>query len=222
MIAWRTIWHPVLVLGILYTDDATTQILACQTAQSLVQHHRQQCVCTPTLEYAVVQCIETAKTDKLLVVAMKLLTTIMDQSQWRRSAQCFANDRFFRQVQDFLQRNRHSHPPAPMVVATMLQSLQQKTTKTSMDELLCQHLPILALLMSVQTTRRMALSILNRMVQHNSKQLAADESLLDALVMLCLEDEPPPDPTLPHLDAAVGIPFKDSVKGLVLQLIPEL
>jgi hypothetical protein len=218
----------VLVLGLLFTEDLSTQILACQTVQSLVdQQQQQECcamVCTPTLEYSVVQCIETAQTDKLLLLAMKLLTTIIDHSHWSRSAQCFANDQFFQQIQDFLQRNRFSHPTAAMVVAMMIQSLQQKTTHTSMDQLLCQHLPILALLLSVPSTRRLVMSILHRMVQQYSKQLAADETLLDALVMLCLEEEeqqPPPRPTPPPDDSGI-ISFKDSVKGLILQLIPEL
>jgi hypothetical protein len=214
----------VLVLGVLCQEDLFTQMLACQTVQSLVDQQQQQqheccdsiMVCTPTLEYSVVQCIETAQTDKLLLIAMKLLTTIIDQSHWSRSAQCFANDQFFRQIQDFLQRNRFSHPTAAIVVAMMLQSLQQKTTHTSMDQLLCQHLPILALLLSVPSTRRLVMSILNRMVQQYSKQLAADETLLDALVMLCLEEEQSPQPP----DSEVS--FKDSVKGLILQLIPDL
>jgi hypothetical protein len=223
----------VIVLGVLPNDDVPTQILACQTALSLVNRttssSTSSSICSPTLEHSVVQCIETAQSDKLLFLAMQLLTSIMENSQWNRSAQCFANQRFYQQIQDFLQRNRHLHAT---VVAKMLVSLQQKTTKTSMDKLMCDHyLSILALLLSVPSTRRLVVTMLHRMVQHFAKELAADENLMNALVILCLEENNQhryrpnhhrrSSSSSSHEPSKQGT-FKDSVKGLILQLIPEL
>jgi hypothetical protein len=196
-------------------DSPDTRVQACQCLSTMLPLPPPSWIDSlPLVETTLIQTASKKSTpDKVVLAASQALAASLQYSPWKRSASCFSTS-FHERVRDVLQDNEARETYHVAFGELLHQIVLEHEHQTSVPDLLSSTtiLDIITLLLTplgpdFGPSRDHALRVVEILSRHEKKKLADHESLLGALVNLCL---------------VTSGELKVQVKTIVLDLVPEL
>ena len=197
-------------------NDRDMQIQACLTMCASIDLF--SCSDWPRLETVLLQRIETSNDEKLIQAACSCLVECIKHSPWQRGPSCFS-DLFWARLEVASAACGETHAPISLLLVELArQEKESPETLKNHDASNLTNSAVIKILIHLfsfsskehYSSRQNALETLDllAMKQANRRSLTENESLLSALVNLCLLE---PDAN-----------SKDAAKRIIIDLVPEL